>query len=227
MKKVYEGKTKDVFALENGNYLLIFKDDMTGENGVFDPGANQVGLTIEGIGKGNLQVSALFFQMLKEEGVASHFVKADFDQVSMEVKAGKAFGQGLEVICRYRAVGSFLRRYGAYVNEGHKLDAYVEATIKDDHRGDPLITLEGLEALGIMDAAQFAQIKAETQKITAIISQHLQTKGLELYDIKLEFGLDNEGKLMLMDELSSGNMRVYRQGQVLQPEELTEILLAK
>lgn len=51
MKLVYVGKTKDVYDLENGNYLLKFKDDATGENGVFDPGANTVGLTIEGAGK--------------------------------------------------------------------------------------------------------------------------------------------------------------------------------
>ena len=48
MRKVYTGKTKDVFALEDGNYLLKFKDDCTGKDGVFDPGENSVGLTIEG-----------------------------------------------------------------------------------------------------------------------------------------------------------------------------------
>ena len=57
MKAVYQGKTKDVFALDNGNYLLKFKDDVTGTDGVFDPGANTVGLTIDGIGKENLKVS--------------------------------------------------------------------------------------------------------------------------------------------------------------------------
>lgn len=225
MKEVYKGKTKDVFALDNGNYFLIFKDDLTGQDGVFDPGANQVGLTIEGMGLGNLQVSTLFFEILEEAGIYSHYVKSDFDQVSMEVKAGRAFGQGIEIICRYRAVGSFVRRYGAYVTEGQKLDAYVEATIKDDERGDPLISVEGLEALEIMTQDQFQEIKEQTKNITSLISQHLASKGLELYDIKLEFGLDNKGKLMLMDELSSGNMRVYKEGQVLDPMELTAALL--
>ena len=49
MKKIYEGKTKDVYSLDNGNVLLKFKDDCTGKDGVFDPGENSVGLTIEGI----------------------------------------------------------------------------------------------------------------------------------------------------------------------------------
>lgn len=226
MRKIYEGKTKDVYALENGNYRLVFKDDVTGENGVFDPGANTVGLSIEGIGKENLRVSVMFFEMLKKAGIRTHYISADIENGTMDVKAAKTFGKGLEIICRYRAVGSFLRRYGAYVQEGDKLDAYVEATLKDDQRGDPLVTLEGLEALGIMSAAQFAEIKTSTQKITALISDELQRKGLELYDIKFEFGIDNDGNVMLIDEISSGNMRVYKDGKVMEPLDLTAAILS-
>lgn len=226
MRKVYEGKTKDVFALENGNYRLMFKDDVTGANGVFDPGANTVGLSIEGIGKGNLKVSAMFFEMLKDASIETHYISADVENGTMDVKPAKPFGKGLEVICRYKAVGSFLRRYGAYVKEGDKLNAYVEATLKDDDRGDPLVTVEGLEALGIMSIAQFAEMKASTQKITALISDVLQSKGLELYDIKLEFGTDTNGNVMLIDEISSGNMRVYKGGKVMDPLDLTAALLS-
>ncbi|MDD4170305.1 MAG: phosphoribosylaminoimidazolesuccinocarboxamide synthase [Desulfotomaculaceae bacterium] len=225
MRKLYEGKTKDVFALENGNYRLIFKDDVTGENGVFDPGANTVGLSIEGMGKGNLKVSVMFFEMLKDAGIQTHYISADVENGTMDVKAAKAFGKGLEIICRYKAVGSFLRRYGAYANEGDKLNAYVEATLKDDERGDPLVTVEGLEALGIMSAAQFAEIKTSTQKITALISDVLQGKGLELYDIKLEFGIDNDGNVILIDEIASGNMRVYKGGKIMDPMDLTAALI--
>ena len=67
MKKIYTGKTKDVFELENGNYLLAFKDTVTGENGVFDPGANTVGLEIDGIGKQNLKMSKIFFEILRKK----------------------------------------------------------------------------------------------------------------------------------------------------------------
>ena len=69
MKKIYEGKTKDVFSLDNGNVLLKFKDDCTGKDGVFDPGENAVGLTIEGIGKANLETSVHYFELLKEAGI--------------------------------------------------------------------------------------------------------------------------------------------------------------
>ncbi len=226
MKKIFEGKTKDVYALENGNYRLVFKDDVTGKDGVFDPGANTVGLTIEGIGKENLMVSAMFFEMLENAGIDTHYISSDVEKGTMDVKAAKAFGKGIEFICRYRALGSFLRRYGAYVKEGDKLNAYVEATLKDDERGDPLITVEGLEALGIMSAEQFSKIKESTQKISAMISELLQKKGLELYDIKLEFGIDKDGNVILIDEISSGNMRVYKDGKKMEPLELTAALLS-
>jgi phosphoribosylaminoimidazole-succinocarboxamide synthase len=226
LKKIYSGKTKDVLALENGNYRLVFKDDVTGENGVFDPGANTVGLSIAGIGKGNLKVSAMFFEILKNAGIKTHYISADAENGTMDVIAAKPFGKGLEIICRYRAVGSFLRRYGAYVQEGDKLNAYVEATLKDDERGDPLVTVDGLAALGIMSAAQYAEIKTNTQRITALISAVLQKKGLELYDIKLEFGTDSDGNVILIDEIASGNMRVYQDGKVMEPLDLTAALLA-
>ena len=63
MELVYTGKTKNVYALESGNYLLKFKDDCTGKDGVFDPGENTVGLTIEGIGKANLRTSVYYFDL--------------------------------------------------------------------------------------------------------------------------------------------------------------------
>ena len=62
MKKIYTGKTKDVYCLEDGNYLLKFKDDVTGTDGVFDPGANTVGLKMEGSGKAGLKLTKFFFE---------------------------------------------------------------------------------------------------------------------------------------------------------------------
>lgn len=218
---IYQGKTKDVYALENGNFLLQFKDDVTGENGVFDPGANTVGLQIEGVGRVNLRMSVYFFEKLRAAGVRTHYVGADLDTVTMQVLPAKVFGRGLEVICRYKAVGSFRRRYGAYIEEGADLPAYVEITLKDDERGDPLITKDALVALGILQAAQYDAIKAMTQEITALVAAELREKGLQLYDIKLEFGYDANGEVMLIDEIASGNMRVYRDGAYVEPMALS------
>ena len=225
-KLVYTGKTKNVYALPNGNYLLKFKDDCTGKDGVFDPGENSVGLTIDGVGDVNLRMSIYFFEKINAAGIRTHYVSANLADTTMEVLPAKVFGKGLEVICRYKAVGSFLRRYGEYVEEGADLPAYVETTFKNDAKGDPLVTKDGLVVLGVMTAEQYDEIKAMTQKITRIVADEMEKRGMVLYDIKFEFGYDADGKVMLIDEIASGNMRVYKDGKYVDPMTLSELFFA-
>ncbi len=225
-KLVYTGKTKDVYALENGNCLLKFKDDCTGKDGVFDPGENAVGLTIDGVGDVNLRMSIYFFEKVNAAGIKTHFVSANLEDTTMEVLAAKVFGKGLEVICRHKAVGSFIRRYGDYIEEGADLPAYVETTFKNDEKGDPLVNKDALVALGVMTEKQYDDIKEMTQKITKIVADDLKEKGLVLYDIKFEFGYDADGNVMLIDEIASGNMRVYKDGEYIDPMTLSELFFA-
>ena len=226
MEKIYTGKTKDVYKLENGNCLLKFKDDCTGKDGVFDPGENAVGLTIDGVGDVNLRMSIYFFEKVNAAGIKTHYVSANLDDTTMEVLPAKVFGHGLEVICRHKAVGSFIRRYGDYIEEGADLPAYVEMTFKNDAKGDPLVIKDALVALGVMTDKQYDDIKEMTQKITQIVADDLKEKGLVLYDIKFEFGYDSEGNVMLIDEIASGNMRVYKDGKYIDPMTLSELFFA-
>ena len=225
-KLVYTGKTKDVFALSNGNYLLKFKDDCTGKDGVFDPGENAVGLTIDGVGDVNLRMSIYFFEKINAAGIKTHYISADLNNTTMEVLPAKCFGKGLEVICRYKAVGSFYRRYSDYIEEGADLPAYVETTFKNDAKGDPLVTKDGLVDLGVMTAEQYDSLKAMTQAITKIVADDLKEKGLDMYDIKFEFGYDADGNVMLIDEIASGNMRVYKDGEYVDPMTLNKLFFA-
>ena len=226
LKLVYTGKTKNVYALDNGNYLLKFKDDCTGKDGVFDPGENSVGLTIEGVGDVNLRMSIYFFEKINAAGILTHYVNADLDNTTMEVLPAKVFGKGLEVICRYKAVGSFYRRYNQYCELGQDLPAYVETTFKNDALGDPLVTKDGLVDLGVMTEEQYEDLKDMTQKITKIVADDLAEKGMELYDIKFEFGYAPDGKVMLIDEVASGNMRVYKDGEYIDPMTLNKLFFA-
>jgi len=226
LKLLYTGKTKNVYELENGNVLLKFKDDCTGKDGVFDPGENAVGLTIEGVGDVNLRMSIYFFEKINAAGIRTHYVSADLENTTMEVLPAKVFGKGLEVICRHRAVGSFYKRYCDYCELGQELPAYVETTFKNDALGDPLVTKDGLVDLGVMTAEQYDSLKAQTQAITKIVADDLKEKGLDLYDIKFEFGYDAEGKVMLIDEIASGNMRVYKDGEYVDPMTLNELFFA-
>lgn len=227
MKLIYKGKTKDVYSTANENEVLLkFKDDVTGEDGVFDPGANTVGLTIEGAGKSGLKMTTYFFEILNQKQIPTHFVSSDIENQSMVVKKANVFGKGLEVICRYKAVGSFLRRYGAYCEEGQDLDAFVELTIKDDERGDPTISKQALKMLNILNEEEYEEIEKRTIEICQIVKDELAKKGLELYDIKLEFGRDHEGNIMLIDEISGGNMRVYKEGKTIEPLQLEKEFLS-
>jgi phosphoribosylaminoimidazole-succinocarboxamide synthase len=164
MKLLYKGKTKDVYEIDADTVLLQFKDDVTGENGVFDPGANTVGLSIDGMGKSGLRLTEFFFKKLSEKNIPTHFISADIGNATMTVQKAEAFGKGLEVICRYKAVGSFLRRYGMYAKEGQDLDAFVEVTLKDDARNDPPITKDALAMLNLLSHEEYDILKKMTKK---------------------------------------------------------------
>lgn len=224
MKLVYKGKTKDVYRLEDGTIQLKFKDDVTGADGVFDPGANTVGLTLTGAGKSGLKVSQYFFEKLAKKNIPTHYLDANVEDCTMHVKDAEMFGEGLEVICRYKAVGSFYRRYGKYCEKGQELPEFIEVTLKDDERNDPPISKEGLTMLNILKPEEYNRIKELTKEISKLVKSDLNEKNLELYDIKLEFGKDSQGYIMLIDEISGGNMRVYKGDEYIEPLKLEPLL---
>ncbi len=227
MKLIYEGKTKDVYQAEDGNYILKFKDDVTGVDGKFDPGANTVGLSIEGMGKSVVKMTKFFYEKLNVMDIPTHYIESNLEEATMKVLPATMFGHGVEVICRYRAVGSFMRRYGLYAEEGQKLDSYIEVTLKDDERNDPLITAEGLEMLNIMTKEEHDILVDLTRDISAFVKDELAKKGAELYDIKLEFGrVGEDSHIALIDEISAGSMRAYKDGVKLEPFELEELLFS-
>ncbi|MDR2531292.1 MAG: phosphoribosylaminoimidazolesuccinocarboxamide synthase [Oscillospiraceae bacterium] len=225
MNLIYTGKTKDVYELTDGNYLLRFKDDACGEDGVFDPGANQIIGSIKGKGRAGLKLSEFFFNKINAAGEPTHFVSCDAEKAEMTVKPATMFGRGVEAVCRYKAAGSFVRRYGRYVKGGEPLNSLVEITLKDDERGDPLICKDALEALGILSEEEYEILTQLTKKISGVIKDALAEKGLELIDIKLEFGRGRDGGIMLIDEVSGDIMRVAdKDGKSVEPVELERVM---
>jgi len=224
-KLIYEGKTKNVFENSDGTYTLKLKDDATGKDGVFDPGENAVGLSIEGLGRESLKLTKYFFDKVIAAGIPTHFIRCDIDAVTMDVRAAAVFGNGVEFVCRKSAGGSFVKRYGAYATPGQDLDYLVEVTLKDDEKCDPLITKDALARLGVMTKDEYKICKKLTKKITKIIFNDLLSKGLVLQDLKFEFGKDLNGEIMLIDEISAGCMRVLRGNEIVPPMELTNYIL--
>ena len=231
-EKIYSGKTKDIYALPNGNLRMVFKDDVTGENGVVAPGANTVIGQIQGKGRMSLDMTNYFFTLFHAAGIPTHLVSADPQNNVMEVRRadppGKAISEtgGLEFICRPMAYGSFVRRYKKYIKqELQNLDYLVEVTLKDDERGDPLINDDALVTLELLSRPQLERAKEITRQIARIVEGDLRDKGLTLVDMKIEVGLI-DGEVVLIDEVSADAMRVMdKDGKVLDHLTLYTILI--
>ncbi len=221
-EKIYSGKTKDLYAQPNGNILLVFKDDVTGEGGVIDPGANTVIGKVEGKGRKSLAMTDYFFKCLRAAGIPTHLVSLDLEKGTMEVRRAEPLGKdisgagGFEFICRTRPWGSFVRRYQRYIRDTErKLDYLVEITVKDDERGDPLINDDTIVALGLLSPQHLEQAKDITRRVCQIVEANLRDKGLILIDMKIEIGLV-EGEVVVIDEISADAMRVMDEaGKVL------------
>ncbi len=225
MQLLKKGKTKDVYKLDNGNILLQFKDSVTGgPEGVVDPGGNLVVGERQGMGRACLAMTSFIFQQVQQKGLAAtHMIKSDLEAGTMEVKPAAPFGQGLEIVVRFIATGSFVRRYGLYVEDGRRLSApLVEITIKDDERGDPLMNEETLVELGLASAEEIEKIKASARQIAQFIEEHGRAQGLTIYDLKMEFGRGANGELLLIDEISPGSMRARRGESRVEGPELAQ-----
>lgn len=226
-ERIYSGKTKDIHRLSNSHLLIEFKDDVTGENGVVDPGANTVVGRIQGKGRMSLELTRHFFQRLQDEGIPTHLVSVDLDRNAMEVREAAVPGKdrsgagGLEFVCRRKAYGGFLKRYGTLVEkELQDLDYLVEITLKDDERGDPLINDDALVTLGLLTRPQLDTARELTRRIARIVENDLRERGLDLIDMKVEFGLI-DGAVVLIDEISADAMRVMdSSGRILTHEEI-------
>ncbi len=224
LERIYSGKTKDVFLRDDGTALLKFKDTVTGTGTEVDSGANAVIGEISGKGNASLRLTVHFFNLLGKAGLPTHFIGVGPEPNTLLVKRARSFG--LEVVCREKAWGSFVRRYGGLASQGMPLPSVVEFTIKDDERQDPLINEESMVALGIVTKEQIGCMKEAARKATGILKAHMAQKGLDLIDIKYEFG-EVDGETVLIDEVSGDSMRVVKDGKVLLQTDLAAAVLGE
>ena len=181
MKTLYNGKTKTVMLDEaTGVVNLFFKDSATGENGVFDPGSNTVGGSVEGKGKIGLKISKHFFEIMEKNGIPTHYLGAD---------------------------GSMCRRFS--LEEGIVFDPpYTEVTLKDDEQGDPLISERLCIMKGMLAPGQYDEALGILVKVGEVLKKELSAMGLTLIDFKIEVGYDENGKMYVLDEITPDIWRV-------------------
>ena len=206
MKKLYEGKTMNVMLdEETGIVHLFFKDSATGENGVFDPGSNSVGGSVEGKGKVGLAVSAYFFELMEKNGIPTHYLGSDIEQGLMKVR--NLTVPRLDFIVRYETAGSMCRRFT--LDEGIVFDPpYAEVTLKDDIQGDPLISERICLMKGILLPGQYDEAIEIVKKVGEVLKGELASMNLKLIDFKIEVGYDETGKIFVADEITPDIWRV-------------------
>ena len=206
MKKLYEGKTKNVMLdEETGIVHLFFKDSATGENGVFHPGSNTVGGSVEGKGKVGLEVSKYFFELMEKNGIPTHYLGADVEQGLMKVR--NLTVPRLEFIVRYFTAGSMCRRFT--LEEGIPFNPpYAEVTLKDDIQGDPLISERICLMKGILKEGQYEEAQNVVLRVGEVLKEELASMNLQLIDFKIEVGYDETGKIFVADEITPDIWRV-------------------
>ena len=218
---LYRGKTKDVFAEESSGpserVRFVFTDRVTlNDQGVIDPGGNNVAeAPVLGQAEACLKMTSAIFRELSEKGFATHMVSYDLAALSMVVKKAKLFSPGLEWVGRWVATGSFVRRYSSIptCRDGFRLPSPVwEITLKDDAAGDPLIAPSAITALGLMDSATLEDLWAANDQVMRALHDMFSARGLDLWDIKIEWGLDENGRPLLIDEISPGCCRAFKKG---------------
>lgn len=226
MKTLYDGKTKSVLTNEeNGAVYLLFKDDATGENGVFDPGSNTVGGSVEGKGKIGLKISQYFFELLERNGIPTHYLGADIDKALMNVR--KLTIPALEFVLRYFTAGSMCRRFT--LEEGVPFEPpYLEVTLKDDEQGDPLISERLCIMKGLLVEGQFDESLDLLVKVGEVLKKELAQMELTLIDFKIEVGYDENGKVYVADEITPDIWRVRdKNGKIPNQIDCAKIILDK
>ena len=206
MKAVYNGKTKTVFTDEaTGDYYLFFKDDATGEDGVFDPGSNTVGGSVSGKGETGLIISKYFFELMETNGIPTHYIDADIENRMMKVRGVTV--PKLEFVLRYYTAGSMCRRFS--LESGVPFDPpYLEVTLKDDDQGDPLISERLCLMKGLLKEGEYDRALGLLVKAGVVLRAELENMGLKLIDFKMEFGFDDDRNICIADEITPDIWRV-------------------
>lgn len=218
MKLVYRGKTKDVYERDAQSLRLVFTDRVTkNDAGEIDPGGNTLAEeTVPGQAEACLLMSAAIFSEISEKNIArTHMLACDMQALSMDVLRAQMFTPGLEWVARWVCTGSFLRRYSMVpgVRDGLFLPSPVfEITLKDDAAGDPLIVPSALVALGIVKGGIMDDLLSRNAAVMETVRGMFAARGLDLWDIKIEWGLDDQGRPVIIDEISPGCCRAFKAG---------------
>ena len=196
--EIIQGKVKTVFTTDKPDQVLIqYEDRVTAGNG------EKIAYPE---GKGNVccLISAVLFEHLESRGIRTHYQSLPTWKAMACTKVEII---PVEVICRNIAAGSIVRTTN--INEGTLFNPpLVEFFLKDDSKNDPLLTPDRVRLMGV-DTQPLIET---TLAVNNELQQLFTLVGIDLVDFKLEYGYNNHGDLLLADELSPDNMRLWKKG---------------
>ena len=196
---IYEGKAKKIFQHKDSDKVIIeFKDDATAFNSLKKA-------SFKGKGELNCQISVNIFKHLIQHKIPTHFIDVLSDNSLLSWKVNII---PLEVVLRNVAFGSICRQTNIEPGTVFK-EPLIDYYLKDDALNDPLITKERIKLLEIIDNNELRFIEDITYKVNKILKEFFLKIDLNLVDFKLEFGKDINGNLVLADEFSPDNCRLW------------------
>ena len=158
---------------------------------------------------GSYRTALRYFRLLQQRNLPSCFLDACEERGLFLVRPSRILGNGLEWIYRGVATGSFVERYGAYVKEGDPLLPLIESRLKDEDRGNPFIERQGLQALGILPLQAYESCLQLCSNIFALAASDMLALGLALREMRIELGLDAEGRILLNRAIEPEALCVY------------------
>ncbi len=198
-KLIYEGKAKKVFSHNDADKVIIeFKDDATAFNA-------KKKAKFEGKGKLNCLISARIFELLMKNNIPTHYLKLK-NENTMIAKKIKIIP--LEIVLRNTAYGSLCKQ--TTIKPGTILEKpLIDIYLKNDELNDPLITKDRIELMNLLSSKELGLITDLTLKINGILKSFFKNIQLQLVDFKLEFGYDFKNSIILADEISPDNCRLW------------------
>lgn len=197
---IYEGKASRLYDVQGCPNCLIIerKDEVTKLDGKVHAQVDQKGVYAN-------KISNLAFAYLEEHSISTHYICAMSERETVIEKATPIL---LEVIIRNIAAGSLCRRLP--IKEGTVLETpIIEIDYKSDEYGDPLINDGHAVAMKLVTWEQLNEIYRLTKLINSLLKRFFEKAGLQLVDIKLEFGITADGNIILIDEISPDTMRLW------------------
>ena len=114
----------------------------------------------------------------------------------------------IEVVVRNTAYGSICKQTNIKSGTVFK-EPLIDFYYKYDDLNDPLLTIDRILLMNIIGQEELIVIKKLTKKINLILVEFFSNIQIKLVDFKVEYGRNHFGQIVLADEFSPDNCRLW------------------